>query len=88
MISHHDLHITCACGRYRHLAAENVPSDWLDETGLNILPWVFDRFVCLSCGRRGRPMSTIISPVRWRGGMSAGTRETLPVVAEEDAASD
>ena len=63
MISHHDLHITCACGRYRYLAAEDVPADWLDETGLNILPWVFDRFVCSACGRRGRPQHTNISPV-------------------------
>jgi hypothetical protein len=66
MISQHDLHITCACGRYRKLWAEDVPAAWLDASGLNIHPWVFDRMVCLACGRRGRPMSTVISAVQNR----------------------
>lgn len=80
MLSRYNLHITCACGRYAYLAAENVPADWLDESGLNILPGVFDRMVCRRCGRRGRPMSTIISAASWMRGMSDGTRDTLPII--------
>ncbi|MDR7125488.1 hypothetical protein [Pseudotabrizicola sp. 4114] len=78
MISQHHLHITCACGRYRYLRAEDIPPAWLGDTGLNIHPWVFDRMVCLYCGRRGRPLSTVIAPVR-RGGMSDSA--VLPVGA-------
>ncbi|TGD60471.1 hypothetical protein EYC08_20740 [Tabrizicola sp. WMC-M-20] len=85
MNSQHNLHIKCACGRYRYLAAENVPPDWLDETGLNILPCVYDRFVCLACCRRGRPMSTNISAVSSLRGMSDGTRETLSIINDKDA---
>ena len=62
MHGQHDLHIACACGHYRDIQAESIPAGWLDETGLNIQPWVWDRMVCRRCGRRGRPQTTIKSP--------------------------
>ena len=88
MRSQHNLHITCVCGRYAYLAAEDVPASWLDETGLNILPWVYDRMVCRSCGRRGRPLSTNISAVSSRRGMSEGSRDTLPIIHGKDDVSN
>lgn len=87
MISRYNLHITCACGRHVYLPAEDVPADWLDATGLNILPGVFDRMVCRACGRRGRPQHTNISAASWMRGMSTGTRETVPVIAPKDEPS-
>lgn len=67
MSSHYHLDLTCVCGHHRHLRADDIPVAWLDAPGLNIHGWVLDRMVCLACGRRGRPQSTIRTPVKTGG---------------------
>lgn len=58
------LYLTCACGHSVTLRAEDIPDDWTDPPGLNTHPSVLARMRCSVCGRRGRPQSVIISPVR------------------------
>ena len=70
MKSIHDYHLTCACGHYRILRSEDIPDAWLDEKGYNLLGNVFDRMVCLTCQRVGRPNEVHVHPVRNRPGMS------------------
>ena len=70
MKSIHDYHLTCACGHHRILRSEDIPDAWLDEKGYNLLGNVFDRMVCLTCQRVGRPNEVHVHPVRNRPGMS------------------
>ncbi|MCL4069279.1 hypothetical protein M3484_22230 [Pseudomonas sp. GX19020] len=48
-------HLKCSCGQSRHLAADDMPPQWLEAGGTVIRAEALAIMKCLHCGKRGAP---------------------------------